>query len=151
MWESRLSGSVRGWGTTDVWPRYCGTTGKPGGNRENKHRPAASGVPSLLDKNSSSLAVLGKSKFFNWLFPVACYGVTDQVPPLVTDYYPSWRQLHGGFPQDEIIMVKVSVISSSRWMPRHRTVGPGSPSPLRPIKPPSLAIIRMASLRVGGL
>jgi len=50
MRENRLSGSVRGWGTTDVWSRYCGTTGKPGGNRENKHRPAASGVPSLLDK-----------------------------------------------------------------------------------------------------
>ncbi len=57
MWESRLSGSVRGWGTTDVWSRYCGTTGKPGGNRENKHRPAASGVPSLLDKNSCGVSV----------------------------------------------------------------------------------------------
>ncbi len=31
--------------------------GKPGGNRENKHRPAASGVPSLLDKNSCGVSV----------------------------------------------------------------------------------------------
>ena len=48
-WESRLSGSVRDWGATDVWPRYCGTTGKPGGNREYKPLPAALGVPSLLE------------------------------------------------------------------------------------------------------
>ena len=51
MWESRLSGSVRGWGATDVWQRYCGTTGKPGGTREYKLLPAALGVPSLLDVN----------------------------------------------------------------------------------------------------
>ena len=55
-WESRLSGSERDWGATDVWPRYCGTTGKPGGNREHKLLPAALGVPSLLDKNTSGPA-----------------------------------------------------------------------------------------------
>lgn len=29
MWESCLSGSGRGCGTTGVWQRYCGTVGKP--------------------------------------------------------------------------------------------------------------------------
>ena len=53
MWEICLSGSVRGWGATDVWQKYCGTTGKPGGNREHKHRPVALEVPSLLDNYSA--------------------------------------------------------------------------------------------------
>jgi hypothetical protein len=60
MWEICLSGSVRGWGTTDVWPRYCGTTGKPGGNREHKHQPVASGVPSLLDKKVREVQTLAR-------------------------------------------------------------------------------------------
>lgn len=50
MWESCLSGSERGRGTTDVWNKYCGTVGKPDGNRENKYDPAASEVPCLLGK-----------------------------------------------------------------------------------------------------
>jgi len=37
------------------------------------------------------------------------------------------------------------------FRPRQRTVGPGWPSPLRPRKPPSLATMRMASPRVGGV
>ena len=71
MWENCLSGSVRGWGTTEVWPRYCGTTGKPGGNREHKLLPTALGVPSLLDKNSAEAQIpclvmhkiLGRARF----------------------------------------------------------------------------------------
>ena len=61
MWEICLSGSVRGWGATDVWQKYCGTTGKPGGNREHKHRPVALEVPSLLDRISNDAYVLRKS------------------------------------------------------------------------------------------
>ena len=36
MWESHLSGSVRGMRTTGVWKTYCGTVAKAGGNGENK-------------------------------------------------------------------------------------------------------------------
>ncbi len=32
------------------WVRYCGTAGKLGGYRENKHYPKAWEVPSLLKK-----------------------------------------------------------------------------------------------------
>ena len=35
--------------TTDVWLRWCGTAGKPGGNGEHKHQPTASGEADLLD------------------------------------------------------------------------------------------------------
>ena len=49
-WEIRLSGSERGWGQLLLWIKYCGTAGKPGGNRENKPYPKAWGVPSLLEK-----------------------------------------------------------------------------------------------------
>ena len=33
MWESRLSGSVRGRRTTEVWKRSCGTAAKAGGKQ----------------------------------------------------------------------------------------------------------------------
>jgi len=39
MWESCLSGSERGWGTTMIRKRYSGTAAKAGGNRENEHQP----------------------------------------------------------------------------------------------------------------
>ena len=39
MWESHLHGSERGWRTTLLWMRYCGTVGKPAGNREDKVQP----------------------------------------------------------------------------------------------------------------
>jgi len=31
VWEIRLSGSRRAWAATEVWMRYGGTAGKPGG------------------------------------------------------------------------------------------------------------------------
>jgi hypothetical protein len=43
---------VRGYSTavpTGVWLKWCGTVGKPGGNGENKHQPAAPGETILLD------------------------------------------------------------------------------------------------------
>ena len=46
MWESCLSGSERGWGTTMIRKRYCGTAAKAGGNRENEHRPKLLESPS---------------------------------------------------------------------------------------------------------
>ena len=33
MWESRLSGSVRGRRATEVWKRSCGTAAKAGGKQ----------------------------------------------------------------------------------------------------------------------
>jgi len=36
-------------GVTGVWLKYCGTAGKPGGNRENKPQPVASEETGLLD------------------------------------------------------------------------------------------------------
>jgi hypothetical protein len=36
-------------GPTGVWLKYCGTAGKPGGNRENKPQPVASEETGLLD------------------------------------------------------------------------------------------------------
>jgi hypothetical protein len=33
MWESCLSGSMRGWRATLVWMKYSGTAGKPGGKQ----------------------------------------------------------------------------------------------------------------------
>ena len=33
MWESRLSGSERGWSATLIRMTYCGTAGKPGGKQ----------------------------------------------------------------------------------------------------------------------
>ena len=33
MWESRLSGSVRGGRATEVWKRSCGTAAKAGGKQ----------------------------------------------------------------------------------------------------------------------
>ncbi len=33
MWESRLSGSERGWSATLIGMTYCGTAGKPGGKQ----------------------------------------------------------------------------------------------------------------------
>ncbi len=55
MWESCLYGSVRGRKTTVVWKRCCGTVAKAGGNRENKHLPAALGGSCLLESWSGSL------------------------------------------------------------------------------------------------
>ena len=49
MWESCLSGSVRGRGTTVIWTKYCGTAAKAGGNREDQPRPVVIGVPGLLE------------------------------------------------------------------------------------------------------
>ena len=45
---------------------------------------------------------------------------------------------------------QVAAISCKRCQPRQITVMPGSPSPLRPRKPPSLAIQRTACRTVGG-
>ena len=42
-----------------------------------------------------------------------------------------------------------SVIPSNRSKPRHKVSVPGSPSDLRPRNPPSLAVMRMASRRLG--
>jgi hypothetical protein len=49
MWENCLSGSERGWRATMERVKYCGTVGKPGGNRENKPHPKAMGASSLLE------------------------------------------------------------------------------------------------------
>jgi hypothetical protein len=38
-------------GVTDGWLRWCGTAGKPGGNREDKHQPAPLGELGLLTKS----------------------------------------------------------------------------------------------------
>jgi hypothetical protein len=51
-WESRLSGSVRGWVTTQnmgeiLWHRW----GNQAANREDKLHPTFWGVPSLLEKS----------------------------------------------------------------------------------------------------
>ena len=37
-------------GVTVGWLRYCGTPGKPGGNKEDKHQPVPLGEPGLLTK-----------------------------------------------------------------------------------------------------
>ena len=37
-------------GVTVGWLRSCGTAGKPGGNREDKHQPVPPGEPGLLTK-----------------------------------------------------------------------------------------------------
>ncbi len=50
MRESCLSSSERGWGTTMIRKRYCGTATKSGGNRENKHRPKSLESPPYLKK-----------------------------------------------------------------------------------------------------
>ena len=52
MWENCLSGSERGWRATMERVKYCGTVGKPGGNRENKPHPKAMGASSLLERES---------------------------------------------------------------------------------------------------
>jgi hypothetical protein len=56
MWESCLSGSERGWRATMERVKYCGTVGKPGGNRENKPHPKALGASSLLESNNGVIA-----------------------------------------------------------------------------------------------
>jgi hypothetical protein len=38
-------------GVTVGWLRSCGTAGKPGGNREDKHQPVPLGDPGLLTKS----------------------------------------------------------------------------------------------------
>jgi len=38
-------------GVTVGWLRSCGTAGKPGGNREDKHQPVPIGEPGLLTKS----------------------------------------------------------------------------------------------------
>ena len=38
-------------GVTVGWLRSCGTAGKPGGNREDKHQPVPLGEPGLLTKS----------------------------------------------------------------------------------------------------
>ena len=40
-------------GVTVGWLRSCGTAGKPGGNREDKHQPVPLGEPGLLTKGTS--------------------------------------------------------------------------------------------------
>src|SRR4030042_1903543 len=40
-----------GSGVTVGWLRSCGTVGKPGGNREDKHQPVPLGEPGLLTKS----------------------------------------------------------------------------------------------------
>ena len=52
MWESRLSGSERGRGTTMIRKKYCGTAAKAGGNGENKPRPEIMGVRCLLESET---------------------------------------------------------------------------------------------------
>jgi hypothetical protein len=56
MWESCLYGSVRGRKTTVAWKRCCGTVAKAGGNRENKHLPAAPEGSCLLEGNLAMVA-----------------------------------------------------------------------------------------------
>ena len=50
VWESRLSGSERGRGTTMKRKTYCGTVAKADGNGENKPHPTVKGVSCLLTK-----------------------------------------------------------------------------------------------------
>ncbi len=45
MWESRLSGSERGWGATLVGKKYCGTAGKPGGKQRTQTSSYSQGSP----------------------------------------------------------------------------------------------------------
>ena len=45
--EARCNGPGEG----DRWLRSCGTAGKPGGNREDKHQPVPLGEPGLLTKS----------------------------------------------------------------------------------------------------
>jgi hypothetical protein len=42
-------------GVTVGWLRSCGTAGKPGGNREDKHQPVPLGEPGLLTKKLAQL------------------------------------------------------------------------------------------------
>ncbi len=46
-----MSGSMRGWGHTAMWMRYCGTAGNPGGYREYKPLPVMVGT-GLLTKTA---------------------------------------------------------------------------------------------------
>jgi len=51
VWESHLHGSERGWRTTLLWMRYCGTVGgNQAANRENKLHPIGRGGSGLLKK-----------------------------------------------------------------------------------------------------
>ena len=45
-------------GVTDGWLRSCGTVGKPGGNREDKHQPVPLGEPGLLTKSWPNCSVI---------------------------------------------------------------------------------------------
>ena len=45
-------------GVTVGWLRSCGTAGKPGGNREDKHRPVPLGEPGLLTKGTCQIFIL---------------------------------------------------------------------------------------------
>ena len=51
-WESRLSGSERGWSATLVWTKYCGTAGKLGGQRRKQISSYSQG--SLLPTRTAS-------------------------------------------------------------------------------------------------
>jgi hypothetical protein len=53
MWESCLSGSVRGRRTTEVWKDLVAPPRKQAENGENKHFPAASGGFCLLEKRGN--------------------------------------------------------------------------------------------------
>jgi hypothetical protein len=48
-----VRGECKGPGVTVGWLRSCGTAGKPGGNREDKHQPVPLGEPGLLTKIGS--------------------------------------------------------------------------------------------------
>ena len=61
MWENCLSGSVRGWGTTEVWPRYCGTTGKPGGKPRTQTLACSDGSPQSTISSPSMSARISVS------------------------------------------------------------------------------------------
>ena len=60
-----MSGSVRGRGTTVVWLRYCGTAGKPGGNRENKRQPVAREAP--VYSTEQSFIIMDNAPYHNIL------------------------------------------------------------------------------------
>ena len=71
----------------------------------------------------------------------------------------TWARFQARYPKSYLLPTcqacsltryQVAAISCKRCQPRQITVMPGSPSPLRPRKPPSLAIQRTACRTVGG-
>ena len=73
------------------------------------------------------------------------------LPSFSSDPYPESILLDTAIYVASMMTRHIAAMSSSRWIPSHKVCVPGSPSPLRPRKPPRPATPRIASRRVGGI